>query len=54
MSCEDLAAVVLPASLDLLAAEALCSELHAKILAAEPVVVDGRGVERVSTSCVQV
>jgi chemotaxis protein CheX len=54
MTPENPVAMPLPPSLDLLGAEPLCRELRAKILSAEPILLDGSRVERVSTACVQI
>ena len=44
----------LPSSLDRLAAEALCHRLQDKVLAGQPVLLDGSAVDRVSTPCIQI
>lgn len=45
---------ILPATLDRLAAESLCRTLQDGLLAGRPLQLDGSGVERVSTACLQV
>ena len=44
----------LPALLDLAAARTLCQSLRQRLLGNEPVILDGSGVERVSTPGVQI
>ena len=48
------AALVLATSLDRLAAAPLCRTLQERLLAGEPLTLDGSGVERVSTAAIQV
>jgi chemotaxis protein CheX len=54
MTPDDPTVVVLPPLLDLPGAEPLCRELLARMLAAEPTVLDGSQVTRVSTPSAQV
>jgi anti-anti-sigma regulatory factor len=54
MTQQNGAAELLPPSLDLLGAKPLCQQLPAKVLSAEPILLDGSRVERISTPCIQI
>jgi chemotaxis protein CheX len=54
MDDENHTVVILPSSLDLSGAEPLCRKLRAKLLDAEPILLDGSQIERISTPCVQI
>jgi chemotaxis protein CheX len=54
MTEEILSIAILPATLDRLAAETLCRALQDRLLAGQPLRLDGSGVERVCTASLQV
>jgi chemotaxis protein CheX len=54
MTQQNGAVELLPPSLDLLGAKPLCQQLQAKVLSAEPILLDGSRVERISTPCIQI
>jgi anti-anti-sigma regulatory factor len=54
MSGAETSPIALPSSLDLVAAQPLCRELQDRLLAGAPLLLDGGGVDRASTPCLQV
>ena len=54
MTQQNAAVELLPTSLDLLGAKSLCHQLQAKVVSAQPILLDGSRVERISTPCIQI